>query len=663
MGQGERVIWCLLIPTALALSPVEAQAILQIEAQRLPPLALESFVTSEEAATRARAARALGHLRSPGAVLPLEELSADTDVAVRIEAAFALGQTPGGGPRLLAWLATEPEAQVRARICEGLGKEGEANAVPALLAALGHTPPFLRPAEEPAAAAIALGRLGMRHVEAARQPEVAAALLDQLRRFDRDLRQGAAFALARMAPTGLPPADRDLLLTAATRDSDPVVRAFLIRAASGLSEDQALVGEILAKGALDRAPGVRVAVARAAARTGWPEVVTLLTDGDPGVRLEAIAATGEVPGLDHMTLLGPLLEAGGTLEAAERKRTMGDGAVLEAAAALGALVAAEATVDLDRWLDLSRPTELRAAAAAATKDPATLRELALKDGEAPVRTAAAGALTELDVEVDEILPLLGAFDAIVAATGADWLGAHPSAHSEGPLLDALAGAEDLDLLTSGARALTALYADGGPIPARRADPRAAPFAQACLGSPARPLAEAAEDLAGALGKPAESSAHHIFAVPLDEVSTMRLARVETDRGIFTIRLSPEEAPITVWNFGGLAEQGYFDGLRVHRVVPDFVMQDGDPRGDGAGGPGWTIPDEINPLSYETGAVGMALSGPDTGGSQWFVTLSPQPHLNGGYTVFGKVIEGMAVVRAIQPGDRIRRIKIERFPAR
>ena len=112
------------------------------------------------------------------------------------------------------------------------------------------------------------------------------------------------------------------------------------------------------------------------------------------------------------------------------------------------------------------------------------------------------------------------------------------------------------------------------------------------------------------------------------------------------------------NFIKLAKSGYFNGIAFHRVVPNFVMQDGDPRGDGNGGPGWEIRDEINTAAYERGAVGMALSGKNTGGSQWFVTHSPQPHLDGGYTVFGRVNENdMKIVDNIVRGDKILSVKI------
>jgi cyclophilin family peptidyl-prolyl cis-trans isomerase len=120
-----------------------------------------------------------------------------------------------------------------------------------------------------------------------------------------------------------------------------------------------------------------------------------------------------------------------------------------------------------------------------------------------------------------------------------------------------------------------------------------------------------------------------------------------------------EAPQTVKNFVRLAERGYFDGLFVHRVVPNFVIQDGDPTGTGSGGPGWTIRCEYNRLRYEAGMVGMALSGKDTGGSQWFITHTPQPHLNGRYTIFARVVRGMDVVSRIVQGDRVLRVEILR----
>ena len=135
------------------------------------------------------------------------------------------------------------------------------------------------------------------------------------------------------------------------------------------------------------------------------------------------------------------------------------------------------------------------------------------------------------------------------------------------------------------------------------------------------------------------------------------ATVNTSKGAFVIEFNPEEAPLTVDNFVMLARKGYFNGQAIPRVVPNFVIQTGDPRGDQNGGPGYSIRCEINQTPYDRGAVGMALSGKDTGGSQWFVTHSPQPHLDGGYTVFGRVVSGMNVVDNIVRGDTVRSIVI------
>jgi cyclophilin family peptidyl-prolyl cis-trans isomerase len=133
--------------------------------------------------------------------------------------------------------------------------------------------------------------------------------------------------------------------------------------------------------------------------------------------------------------------------------------------------------------------------------------------------------------------------------------------------------------------------------------------------------------------------------------------LETDRGEVQIELLVLDAPLTCESFLALARRGYFSGMAIHRVVPNFVVQAGDRRGDGEGGPGYTLRDEINLRPYARGAVGMALDGADTGGSQFFITHSPQPHLDGRYTVFGRVVAGMEVVDRLGQGDEIRRVRV------
>lgn len=129
---------------------------------------------------------------------------------------------------------------------------------------------------------------------------------------------------------------------------------------------------------------------------------------------------------------------------------------------------------------------------------------------------------------------------------------------------------------------------------------------------------------------------------------------ETDRGPIEIALAPQHAPITVNNFVFLVRQSFYDGVTFHRVINNFVIQGGDPTGTGMGGPGYRFQDETknNPLKHETGILSMANAGPNTNGSQFFITHSPQPHLDGKHTVFGKVVKGMDVVNAIRQGDKI-----------
>ena len=139
---------------------------------------------------------------------------------------------------------------------------------------------------------------------------------------------------------------------------------------------------------------------------------------------------------------------------------------------------------------------------------------------------------------------------------------------------------------------------------------------------------------------------------------MKKAIIKTDKGNIVLELFSNEAPNTVANFEKLAKNGFYDGLTFHRVIPDFVIQGGCPKGDGTGGPGYTVKCEINEHKHGVGALSMAHAGKDTGGSQFFITHSPQPHLDGVHTVFGKVIEGMDVVNKIQPGDVMNQVVIE-----
>ena len=146
---------------------------------------------------------------------------------------------------------------------------------------------------------------------------------------------------------------------------------------------------------------------------------------------------------------------------------------------------------------------------------------------------------------------------------------------------------------------------------------------------------------------------------IDPDTTYR-ATLTTSKGDIVLDLQPQHAPKTVNNFVTLARDGFYDGLTFHRVIPNFMIQGGDPNGTGTGGPGYRFEDETrdNPLTHETGVISMANAGPNTNGSQFFITHAPQPHLDGRHTVFGKVTQGQDVVDAVRQGDTMTSVTIE-----
>ena len=255
----------------------------------------------------------------------------------------------------------------------------------------------------------------------------------------------------------------------------------------------------------------------------------------------------------------------------------------------------------------------------------------LADSDVVVRKTAATLLGELEVR-RAVEPLASAYRD---ATG------NPSYLARAAVIDALArigGAPALQTLR------TALEDPDWAVRVRAAEHLAARTPSSDAGTAIRPAPlrfpfEAYR--ASALVTPSVSP--HVF--------------IDTDRGTIQIELAVNEAPLTADNFMRLARSGFYNGLLVHRVVPNYVAQAGDPRSDSEGGPGYTIRDELSPLPFLRGTVGMARDWADTGGSQFFITSSPQPQLDARYTVFGKVIAGMDVVDQLQRGDVIRLVRV------
>ncbi|HTO92174.1 MAG TPA: peptidylprolyl isomerase, partial [Candidatus Sulfotelmatobacter sp.] len=268
---------------------------------------------------------------------------------------------------------------------------------------------------------------------------------------------------------------------------------------------------------------------------------------------------------------------------------------------------------------------------------------------------------DTSVALPLLLPRLGpGYPLLERMTAAEVLGTLGARGAAGPLLAGLADSSVL-MAASCAGALGDL-GDKASIPALTA-------AFTARGKDADPdarisIRDALRQLAGApytdsLERlyPARATARRVSDDQLLHPAGARGAILHTERGDIEWAFDRDEAPQTVENFVRLARAGYFDGLVLHRVVPNFVIQDGDPSGTGSGGPGYTIRCEYNRLRYDPGEVGMALSGKDTGGSQWFITQSPQHHLDGRYTIFAHVTRGMDVVWRIVQGDRVLKVEL------
>ena len=166
--------------------------------------------------------------------------------------------------------------------------------------------------------------------------------------------------------------------------------------------------------------------------------------------------------------------------------------------------------------------------------------------------------------------------------------------------------------------------------------------------------------ATAPSEPAPTKKPMSYSAPPMTIDTSKqyTATIETGKGNIVLELFASDVPVTVNNFVFLAREGFYDGTTFHRVIPDFMAQGGDPTGTGTGGPGYKFADEFTEHTHVTGALSMANAGPNTNGSQFFITYSPQHHLDGKHSVFGQLIDGMDVLKTIANGDTIVGITIE-----
>ncbi len=608
---------------------------------------------------------------------------------VRQALAEALGRIPDRqGRSPLIGLLLDDVTEVRRAAAFGLGELEDPEASEALLRAVRD------PDRETAVLAVeALGKIQASVVEVAEallplpEEERTARLLPHLFRFkhdavvplavrglavpDRELHARAAYALAREPRPAALPALRGLLA-----DPDPRVRGWAARALGiiGGGEDLAALRPLLD----DVEPGPAIHALRAAARlvnekkatapAEWrASLAERVADPRPGVRLTALEAAGAWP----LSVSDPLSQtiAARATEGTGRER----GTALIALAAGGhpraaALIAAAAG---------STDADVRARAAEAIgKLEGKTPPLALvgllgppsKDSSPAVRSAAAAVRLAVagqgaDAGASLARELLADPDPGVRTEVLGWLAEHPVVPLE-PLRQALTTAVSQRIEEEALGALDALVARGKAEPLERggvvlllesltrgqAGYALRRQAGVALGDLERPVPSLAPIPEAEIGRNVEA-----YRAILQSTWQLRTVEILTSKGTIRLRLACSQAPLTCLNFLQLAGQGFYDGLLFHRVVPDFVVQGGDPRGDGFGGPGYDIRDEINRLRYRRGVAGMALAGADTGGSQFFLTLSEQPHLDGGYTAFGEVVAGDEVLDRLVPGDRIEKV--------
>ena len=628
-------------------------------------------------------------LADPAAGADLLALAGDSDAGIRRRAIVAIGRVgmPEGAPVLVSAL-TDPEEPIRAAAAFALGLIGDAESVPPLVAALKDTSPLVR-----GRAAQALGLIGSASaaspiaeasagcpvaifsiqsddeepktgdVEACRLSIVA---LVRLRQYDATAsvvldKEGqpvshwwpVAFALQRLNdPRAAAPLAR--LATV----SGVYTPAFALRGLAALKDSRVVPLALAAASQPATDVRLRAEAIRALGRSGnqeaTPGLLKILNDPrtPPNLELETLTALGA---LADPRALDAMLDLFSSELPAVRAAAMSAAARMDADAFLLALSSKP------RDADFSVRASLAGILATLPADRARgpIEDLA-SDPDARVQAPALRALVRLGAEdIDQRLEAaLKAPDFALRAVAAELVGERKPAAGAAWLDAAYTRGESDSTDVARTAALNAI----AQYPAESSGPTLT-RALADREWPVRVLAASllrrAGDRTAVPVRPAPTRQDQAFfeSNRLLRPEYTPYAYIETRRGTIQIELDIVNAPVTVLTFMELARAGFYNGMKVHRVIPNFVMQAGDPRGDGEGGPGFTLRDEFSPLPYVRGTVGMALAGRDTGGSQFFITLSPQPHLEGQYTVFGKVITGWDTLDQITLWDVIDRIRI------
>ncbi len=628
--------------------------------------ALAQALHADNLTVRVQAALAAGRIGDPQAVDLLIPALSDTAAAVQASAAFALGllKSPRAVDPLLTLVRGVPLGAQGPREIEAvtaLAKIGGAEGAAAIRTILEGAP---------------LGQTAVSPVVSTALREAwrlgASAPVPQLIGFadnaDETARARALYSLGRLHS-----ASAGAQLLRALSDASDECRAIAARSLTATLADSSGLGRAAVAARLralvaDDNEGVRINALRALASfrgdSGLaPAVVGALTDPTLGVVVQAETTLGALGGSAAIEALRRQLVS--TVFGVRRQAILG---LAEADSGSGNAAAATVAASAEwRWRSVA------AEAYTVTKNRPRLEGL-LADPDSRVVAAALGGLAHTVPDGDAALvgrarAFLTHPDPAVRSVAADLLAHNPSVDDIDRLMAAYTRAQNdpfSDARLSAVGALAAI-ADRGAAQRVR-------VVQAFVSGTRRPddylvrrlaaarLTEAADAWGSGAGPIATGKTDaeyrdivRRYLLPAATGQPNPRVTIETDRGVLTIELFPAQAPLTVAAFLALVDRRYFDGETWHRVVPNFVVQAGDPRGDGWGGPGTVLRDEVNPLHYTTGSVGMALSGPDTGGSQFFITCSDQPHLDGTYTLFGRLSGDARVLQALAQGDRIRSI--------
>ncbi len=562
------------------------------------------------------------------------------------EAAFALGQMAAKKARpALEEAALGGPPELAARAVEALCKLADSASIDLIDRLLTNQDPEIR-----YAAAVSVWKFRSRQLSAG----LARLLSDSVPR----VRFGAAWSLARFPDSAAIPA-----LQKAINDADEYVRAQIVRPLGALKVKRAAL-EVAGLAQADPDWKVRVNACRALAAMEAAEQAPVLRK----ILADEMARRG---GNNHLIIeaalaIGTLKDAGG-LELVRRLSKRPETFLrIWAAAALASYKSAAVINDLaqlaadDEWRVRARAAE--GLGTVSRPEAFEILEKLIKDSDYRVRYAALGAMAEYkDKNLQPYLKSgIAGNDFAMVATACEITGTRKDSSL---LTDIVAvyqkniNEREIDFKLSWLDAAKALI-DSGTV--AKTDSRASALLELGLADPDRLIRKKAIELGKSMGKD-YSNRLGAFRPEIQEDSVLDYVHrlqdyhvfitLATDQGDVTIELLGERAPRTAANFWRLCAKGYFSGRAFHRVVPNFVVQDGCNRGDGWGGPGFAIRCEYNDLTYERGTVGMALSGKDTGGSQFFICHAPQPHLDGRYTIFGRVTKGMEVADQLQIGDR------------